>query len=437
MTVKNKKLWLIPVGLLLTAAIFAFIYWQTLIVFLAPKMVLAGALKDRITELESRIAASPIPVLARGIDPEGRNQIDLQLDTLNDFVGPVQYDMQVQMHQHPRRLLAAGQASFGGTEMDISLYLDSTFAAFSSQELLEGNFYGLTYDSFSQDIRSNKLAAMLIGEKVLSNWEATVQTLRDMMRREAPVLPDLSGIDPEPLVIGILAMDADVERVRIDSNGGEAVYHVISFEVTGTEIASALQYINLELPNMPAGDKQIKCAFWLKDRQLCKIALTGDTCDLNIYWGSTAVSFLSENDIYIEYYNGSGFQTCKIHTEQMENLYRETIDYSGEENINISYDWVASTGSLSAAVERKGATDALSLSLKPVDNGFCVETENFGVLMLLLTGTPDFEDNHCVMTVSKGAEFETPVYKNITDWSMEDLLTLLSGVGGLLGLNLQ
>ena len=431
---KNRKLWLIPFGILLAAAILAVVFWQSLIVYLAPKMVLAGALKDRVTALEARIAAGPIPVLARGIDPEGRNQLDLQLDANKERVGPVQYDLRVQMQQHPRRILADGKVLFKSTEMDISLYLDGSFAAVSSQEILGGKFYGLTYDSFSQAIRSNKLAAMLIGEKMLTDWETNIQTLQNVMQKEIPVLPDLSRINPESLIMGILAMDAEVERLQIDLNGEDNIYHVISFEFSGAEIASGLQYLNLELPNIPTENEEIQCDFWLKDRQLCKLELEAESFKLDIYWGNAAVSFLMEDDIYIEYYDGDAFKTCKVHSEQRDGLYRESITISGEESLQLTYDWIASAGSLALTVDRKGERTDIPLILTPLENGFSVETKDFGALMHLLADTPDRADNPCTMTVTKGVDFQTPEYTDFVRWSMEELLAIIVVFGELFGL---
>lgn len=434
---KNRKLWLILLCVLLTAAIMVAVFWQTLIVYIAPRLVLAGALRERISELEDRIASSPIPILSQGIDLKGNQQVGLQLDTQNAVLGDIRYDMQVLLEQNPRRILADGKAVFRNTEMDLSLYLDGDFAAVSSKEILEGKFYGLTYDTFSRDIRSNKLLAMLIGEKTLSGWETSVSALQKAMQTQMTDVPDLSAIDAKSLAMGILAMDMDVERVEIDLNGEEQVYHVVSFEATVAEIASGLQYLKLELPNMPAGDAQIKFSFWLKERQLCKLEAEADDWSLDMYWGSAAVSFLMDDDIYIEYYNGSAFKTCKVHTEQQEGMYRETITYTGEETVRLSYDWVASTGGLALTVDTKGEQTELSLLLKPVENGFSLETDDFGALMHILAEMPDTADDPCVMTVTKGADFDTPEYKNFIDWSMEDLLTLLSGFGSLLGLDLQ
>ena len=37
------------------------------------------------------------------------------------------------------------------------------------------------------------------------------------------------------------------------------------------------------------------------------------------------------------------------------------------------------------------------------------------------------------MTVRKGSAITTPKYKNLDEWSLDDLLVLLGSIGGLLG----
>jgi len=434
MRMKRGKLWLILVGILLTASVLAVVYWQTLIVYLAPKMVLAGALKDRVADIESRLSSGPVSVLMKGIDPAGNHQIDLQLDTDNELLGSIRYDMQVQLAQNPRRILADGSVSFGKIRRDLSFYLDGTFAAVRSPGILGDCFYGLEYATFSENLQSNQLLGLLIGTKALTKLESAVLTLQTVMQQTVPELPDISEVDLDSLVMGILAMDVDVERVETDLNGENQDFFVISFAATGTDIASGMQYLKLDLPNMPAGDAQIKFSFWLKERQLCKLEAEADGWSLNLYWGSAPVSFLAEDDIYIEYYDGSAFKTCKVHTEQHENLYRENVTYVGEETIQLAYDWVASTGSLKLTAETKGERSLLSMKLKPLENGFFMETDDFGGLMHLLTGAPDAGDNPCTVKFSKGTDFQTPEYKTFELWSMEELLALFSEFGSLFGL---
>ena len=182
---KNRKRWTIPVALLAVIAAVAALFGQTLLLYIAPKMVLAGALKERVAQLESRISSSPISVLARGIDAQGRNRIDLQLQTHNELIGTLSYDMDLQMEQHPKRILADGRVTIQNKEMDLSVYLDSDFAAVSSDGLLGGNFYGLTYDSFSQDILSNKWLSLLIGNSVLRTWDSKIESLQKAMQQKS------------------------------------------------------------------------------------------------------------------------------------------------------------------------------------------------------------------------------------------------------------
>ena len=433
---KKRKWWLIPVGMLSVLLLVAALFWQTLILYIAPQMVLAAALKDRISALEEHIAASPIPVLAGGIDSEGRNHIRLQLDTYSELAGSVRYDMEVSLQNSPRRIRADGKAALYNREIDLSLYMDENFAAVSSEGILGGQFYGLTFDTFPEDIRSNKLIAMLIGENVLQSWESRIRMLQAGMGQEFPDIPDMSGIDPEPLAMGILAMDVDVDRTVIDLNGEKQVYYVISFETTGSELLAGMEYLNLDIPIGLDPDEEAEFSFWLKDRKLVKLEISGEEQKLDIYWGDAAVSFLMDEDIYIEYYDGTAFKTCKIHTELTDNGYRETVTYTGTEKIQISYDWTASTGDLMLSVDMKGEHTQLPLILIPVENGFKVTTDDFGALMHLLLGTADSADHPCTMTVTKGEYFETPEFKNFVEWSTEDLLTLLSGFGSLLGLKL-
>ena len=88
-------------------------------------------------------------------------------------------------------------------------------------------------------------------------------------------------------------------------------------------------------------------------------------------------------------------------------------------------------------VQTKGEGHLLAMKLMPAENGFSVQTEDSGALLHLLTGTHAFQHSSCTMTVSRGSAFETPDYKNFTNCSLEDLLTLLSGIGSLIGINLS
>ncbi|HBK26013.1 MAG TPA: hypothetical protein DDY90_04660, partial [Clostridiales bacterium] len=74
-----KKKWLlllIPAVLLLAAALVWFLY-------LSPRMALSSAADDALSKLEQRLAESPIPILTKGYDENGRNTTSLKL-TVSD-----------------------------------------------------------------------------------------------------------------------------------------------------------------------------------------------------------------------------------------------------------------------------------------------------------------------------------------------------------------
>ena len=432
----KRKWWLILVAVIVALLVTAAFFWQTLLLYFAPNLILAGALKDRISELEARFSVSPISVLARGIDPAGRNQADLQLMVSNERIGTIQYDMNLQMEQKPKRILAAGNVTFQNTTMDLSLYLDKDFAAVSSKGILAGNFYGLTYDTFSQDIRANKWISMLVGESVLQSWETKVNSLQDIMR-DTVVISDISGTNVKNLAMGILALDADVERISVDTNGSKEVYHVISYETTGQEIATGLEYLDMKLPAGLTPDDDVEISFWMQEGQICKIEIEAEGREVDIFWGIAPISTVSPDDIYVQYFENGNVQTLHVHSEQHEDMLQENIIYTNNEKTEISYSWNAISGDLSMNVEAKGEGHLLAMKLMPAENGFSVQTEDFGALLHLLTGTHAFQHSSCTMTVSRGSAFETPDYKNFTNCSLEDLLTLLSGIGSLIGINLS
>jgi len=432
---KKKRWWLIPAAFISAVLLIAALFWQTLLLYIAPNLVLAGALKDRLSELETRLSASPISVLARGFDPDGRNQVDLQLQTENELIGPVRYDMHLQVVQNPRRILATGRAAFQSKEMDLSVYLDNEFAAVSSEGVLNGNYYGLRYDTFSQDIRSNKWISLLIGESVLRSWESKIDSLQRIMQGTSE-LPDVSGIDFKNLAMGVLALDADVERHTIDSNGKKEVYHVISYEASGAEIASGLAYLNIESPAMLSPDDEVEISFWMQDGQICKAELDTEERGVELYWGIAPVAAVSPDDLYVQYFDDGSIRTMHIRSVRSANILQETITYTADQKAEIAYQWNASSGDLSINVDAKGENTQLELKLVPKETGFSLQTEDFGALMQLLTDTQIFQNNPCTMTVTKGSDFETPEYKNFVDCSLEDLLTLLSGIGSLIGIKL-
>lgn len=416
---KQLKRWMLLLTVLVLTVTVSALLWPAARVYLAPKTVLTNALTDTYKELEQRYANSPILLAGKTIDLQNGNTIGLNLNSEKDLLGNVQYDMTVQMQYNPKRILASGQAAVQGKDMDLSVYLDGDFVALSSAGVLQGNYYGLTYDTFSNDIRSNTLLSLVLGDAMLSEWEEKVENLHSFM--EAPwEIPTVQKEDLSAILVGIMALKAEVDR--------EGDCFVISFETTGREIISGLDYLQMDMPFDLDPNDEVEISFRLRDNRVEKIHIEMEESDLSLSVGEQVLVF--------RYGNDGEVQTVTVNTVCDAGVYKETVTLSGKENWKISYNWEPSTGALVLETDGNGTGDRLEMTFTEAADGFLLITEDFELLMHLLLGTEDTGDGPCTMIVSRGAAFDTPYYKNFRDWSLSDLATLVSGVGSLFGLNI-
>lgn len=425
---KHCKWWIIPIVIITVILIAAALLWPTLKVYLAPKTVLTAALTNTYANLEDRFANSPLKLIGSTLDLENGNTVKLNLNTPNDLLGAVQYDMNVELEWNPRRIQSQGQVSTQEKNMDLSVYLDGDFAALSSASLLQGNFYGLTYDTFSQDIRSNQLLALMIGESTLNDWEESILELQSFMS-ESWEMPSISESDFKNILVGILTLKAEVGQESITVNGTSENYFVISFETTGAEILSGLDYLHTELPIELGAHEEVDISFWLRDDNVVGIEVEAENKELDLFG-------IADGDLTVQYENNNENLCIRISTQQDSTHYHDTITVTGTESAVIDYTWDINSGDLTLNLTREGEQGSVSANLTGTEDGFCIETADFEALMHLLAGTNDSADSPCTMTVSKGAAIETPVYKNFSEWSLEDLVTLIGGVGSLFGLKI-
>lgn len=425
---KQFKWWIVPLAVIALVLVAAVFLWPSLKVYLAPKTVLTASLTNTWADLEERFTNSPLKLIAQTLDPENGNTVALQLDTSNELLDSVQYDLNVALDWNPRRIMAQGQVLTNGKAMDLSVYLDSDFAALSSDSLLLGNFYGLTYDTFSQDIRSNQLLSLMIGESTLKSLDENVQSIHDFMS-ESWEIPSVPHFDFKNILIGILALKAEVEQESMIINGSSEKCSVISFETTGAEIQAGLDYLHAELPVDLSPNEEVEISFWLQDDDLVRIQVEAGNQELDIR-GS------AKGNLTLQYQNNEEIVSIQITTRQDASCYHETVTVTGTNNCVIAYIWDLNSGDMTMNLTQGGEQASISAKLYQTENGFRIETADFEALMHLLAGTDDTGNSPCTMTVSKGAVIETPAYKNFSEWSLEDLITLIGGVGSLFGLKI-
>ena len=435
-----KKWWLSPVVILLALLIVAGLFWETISIYIAPKAVLTAALTDTVQALEHRYGSGPLPILLNGLDPAGKNTVDLRLIKESPLVGTVTYDMRLQTEQNPRRILAEGTANVQGKSLDLNLYLDSQFAALSSAEVLQGKYYGLTYESFADDVANSMVLRLLVDQKTLSQWKESVASLEEIMNQPFS-LPDVSQIDPDKLILGVLALDAEVEREVLVLDGEQLPCFVISMETSGAQILQGMDLIGAALPVSIASDDEIGISFWMHQGVIRKAELeleaVSEEKKVTVLMGEDPKT----DDIQILIQDSLGYQEFTISTATVESACRETIAIRKVQRnlpseLHIQYQWNPTDGEVDLSVTRNGQQVDTSFALKKLDNGFLLETQDVESLMHLLLGTKDTGDSACSLAVTRGAEFATPEYKNFSQWSLEDMLLLATGLGGLFGVQI-
>ena len=434
---KKTAVW-IAAALVLATVIAVALFWETILICIAPKAVLTASLTDTVSQLKERFSSGPMPVLMRGLDPEGKNTIALQLEKDHPLLGQVQYDMDVQTEQNPRRILASGQASFWKTALSLSVYLDGQFAALSAPELLQGRYYGLSYDSFAEDIAQSSVLWLLVDEQKLRQWENTISQLQAVMNREYSV-PDLSQLDIQSVILGLMALDTEVDREVLSLRGENMNCAVVSIETNGKEILDGLEYLKAELPISISPSDEITLSFWLHDGAVLKgeIEIDSDPQETEIAFLIGQNPYSDPLELLIQ--NAKGYSEVRIETESDEIQYRETVYIrkawqNQPEALQLHYTWNRASGEMTLSVTEDERNCENTFILLPDEQGFSVQTQDFEGFMHMLIGTEDTGNSSCAMTVKRGAEVSVPEYIPFAEWSMDDLLTLIGGLGNLFGL---
>lgn len=447
----KRKLWIY-----IAAAIAAFVLslcFFSVRVRIFPRLVLSGALNKSLTQLETRYEKSPLHMFGDVFDPLGCYQTDLQLETDMDYVGLVRYDMDLQMQLAPLRVAASGTVVTGGKALDLSLYLDRDFAAVSSDGLVGGNYYGITYDRFSQDIRSRELLAVLIGEDTISQWENGVSALANAMSSELKQ-PEFSSDDIRTALYAVLTLNPQISKQKLTVSGEERTVYSVSFQATGQQIGEAAKPHQNELtPQLSAWIDSIKndsdflaqVVFFLDRGALIKLEI-----NLQYSGGSSVIRVLLGNaeelkpvELELQITEGEDLNrfSLSVDTASNEESYQEyfilTQTRNGVRKSHVmDYNYDLSSGELNLHVATDGKQAEMKMHLAEEGERLTIITQDAAPLLDLFREKPLKTPVICTMSVMPGGVVTTPEYRNLDQWSMEDLWTLLKGFGSLVGLKL-
>ncbi len=429
----TRKKWMLAlIGVLLAAAIGVLIFCN---LYIFPKTALLRALDGTVTRWLAYYDNSPISLVVGYLDPDGRYTAQLEATTENAVLGQITYSMEAQTDGAANQFFASGTASAGELNLALSIYMDGDFMALSSQELLGGAYYGITYDTFSADIRSIPLLSLVAGEERLAEWEASVANIQSRMLASyaMPEMPELTEADMDALLKAVLLLPGKIGKEEIAVGEQTRSCRCITYSASGEQAGKILQYF------MDSGENpSISAAFYVYQGELVCFSLTGSAGESSAEYvlEFPDISTLTLHARRRESGEDSEFSlTVRV---QESGAYHEESwayfpDFQGTgEARTLSYRWDADAGEM--MIEGK-----TPVYLSASEDGLTLATEDLGLLIDLLSGDAGEGEGSpisCTMTLTQGSSITRPEYKNVSDWSLNDLLVLLGGVGSLFGLSI-
>ncbi len=439
---KQKMRWLLGFLLLvvfLTGGVW--VYRDTLMLWIAPRAVLSRALSDALSALDERFQNHPLKLVMEEIDPEGKYTADVTLNTTNDILGSIQYAMTVHTNAADHQMLAEGMISSDRRNLDLNLYLDQQFMAVSSLDLVKGSYYGITYDSFDADIRKIPLLDFFVSDRIISQWDASVQSVKKAMSKNyvLPAFPDIQKEKLQLLLVGMMALPCDIEKTTVAVRDQYVECRLFSYSAAGKEVDSILAEMSY-----PSGSK-IDAKFYLLEKELIKVTVicsgggrsTHITLDLSedLSCGCIDMQITQSQSGVVNQYS------ITVDTKQTQPEYRESwIITDGEGTIRISFSWDPSRQMLQ--LQRDDQVSA-SLQIQETESGLQMETKDLRQLMAVFSesgrgqGMTSKNPMECKMMVKKGSDILTPPYRSPDQWSIEDFLILLEGLGSLIGIRVN
>lgn len=401
---KKRQLWVLLSAIILILVTSVWIFRDVLVMYIAPQIPLSRALESAMVSLDERIKESPLPILLQGYDSNGKNTVYAELSDGEFPIGTLQIQSDLEGNQ-----IHLNAAFPEGSRLPrLELYMNRDFAAITSEPLLRGGYYGITYETFSQDLRSIPLASLLISSELKGEWEASVQELQEKMSWKVS-LPDIPqvGFEVKPALLALWVTRPDVEVIQLNDPG--RMCYQISYLVEGTRAKFLWEKI-FKLPYTGCENIRLNC--YLYQNSLVQLEFSGTAgkgsaeCVLTMAPDSTSLSLDIPN--------------CAIDLTSVQEgeWSSNTIRVNNE---TYAYQWRSKTGDMVLSLPEKAQ---VSLNLTEVENGFHIQSNEIDGLM----NKNLFKDGTWDVTVTRGANLTEPPYKNLDQWSFEDLLILLDGV---------
>lgn len=441
-----KKRNSVIIGIVLVILLAIVIACTAVWLYAMPKLSLAKAVPSLFLQLKERFRDDPGKVLLEMMDENGCYTAEICVSGENAIIGPVTYQMTVQTDGSKHCISAAGTAATASRSLDLRLYCDKEFMAVSSDDLVQGTYYGLTYDTFAQDIRGIPLIETFVSNRQLQQWDTSVQNIRRTVTRPnrkniSLSIPSFSEDDLKALSLGLIILPSSHQKTEIPLNGEVLSCQELIFSLNGSQLKSWI-------PNLSAfqisEDTVLTAHFFLYQETVvqCVLQVLEDSKPTKSYVAvfgkNPAIDTLSLETITEN--EGEENHIClSVDTRRTNGYFEETwtMTEGTSHARKIFYSWEPVSETMTLQTETM--VNQAVFTMEKRGGEIYLSTSDFAPLFHALTGVESpigaFQNAPCTMRITKGSEITTPAYKNIDQWSFEDFFLLLGGIGSMLGIS--
>ena len=478
---KKKKKWLIPVVAVAAVAVLVvagLLLWQPVLKTVAPDVYVGMMLNNTNIALENRLEDTPADVASSVSDSLDEGSLGIDVTYWDDNEGLMKGGITLHSNMKDQKWRLDADVSAMGTDADFSAYLDSNAFAIGSNALTGGKFYGLTYNSFENDLRSSAFAEMLDEESitaltdVVESVDKTLDTVANLEKRLVPYIQllteyadgletksgseklELSGqdckcstvsylikqdelVDMIGQLLDLLEKEEEIQDLDelLETSGAGSVAEIMD------ELRNGLDEVNETI------ETEAVLTYYIYDSKVVDIRFVvtvknSDTdeeveAEINICYGANpevddivinadaevagetiSIKVVSSDSWDGDEYTGTVTMSAKASSEMLAEIKQKTV-------------WNKKSGDLKLSVSSAGEKIDCSLTLMETENGCVIEIPD--VYRFLCELSPDFtyvEPFKCEIkvTVAEGNSIEVPTFTNLDKIDQTVLEELMADV---------
>ncbi len=182
------KWWMIVIPVLVAAGVLIGVFWQPILVQLAPEKALASAAGKTWKSLENRLEGTPVAFIDEAVGKSAVADVDLGLHVEVPGQMDVQMDVSMQLDMEKSQSAANILIHSNDQEMKLYLFVDRQRLLLQSKDFLGDPVYGIDLDHFEEDLEVFRKKHLWIGNESIESFRETILEIRDAMGRDEDAL---------------------------------------------------------------------------------------------------------------------------------------------------------------------------------------------------------------------------------------------------------